>query len=81
MSSHAANRPLLLPHVDLHDVQRVAVPGGCRGRGRRILFIRLEEVGDRGRDRALPLTTWRPRPASTSVAVHGQYKILTYNML
>lgn len=48
-STHRADSPVLLPDVDLHDVQRLAMlrrSAGCRYR---LLPIRLEKVRDRGR--------------------------------
>ena len=41
-----SDRVVLLSHVDLHDLQRVAVSGRGPGRRHRLLHVRLEE--DRG---------------------------------
>ena len=40
------DRTVLLPHADLHDVQRLALPGRGSGRRQRVLRVRVEE--DRG---------------------------------
>lgn len=51
----AAGDAVLRAHVDLYDIQRVALPDGRTGRWCWILSILLEEVGDCRCDRALPL--------------------------
>lgn len=52
----AADQHELPPHADLHDVQPGAVPRSGAGGGVWLLPVRVEEVGDCGRDGALSLT-------------------------
>ena len=61
-SALAVGSSLLLPHVDLHDLQRLAGPGGGPGGGGRSLHVRLEEDRPaRGWRGTLPLRLGRTR--------------------
>lgn len=42
----AAGYAVLRAHVDLYDIQCLALPDGCAGRRCRLLSVLLEKVGD-----------------------------------
>lgn len=55
-SASRASSPQLLSDVDLHDVQRVVVPGCRCGICGRLLPVRMEEIVRRRHNRTLPLS-------------------------
>lgn len=54
-AAYPAGYHIVFADVNLHDVQRLAVPGCCHWSRRRILYVWLEEIRHRGCDRALSL--------------------------
>lgn len=53
--AHDPDDFIVLPDVDIYDVQRVAVHSGGSGCGCRLLLVRLEEIGYSGRYGTLSL--------------------------
>jgi hypothetical protein len=53
--THDPNGPLVFPHVNFHDVQRMVVFSCCCGSWSGVLFIRMEKICHRRRYGTLSL--------------------------